>query len=327
VNAKKISLTIHSASKDELLLAQHGLKSAFGTYIECLNRQTMRAADFELVFVDTFWPDNRRIIAETPHEFVIKYVPCVHDYWLKRNLVGIASAKNSALLFAEGELVVSCDDSEIFPPRLLQRYWKHYREGYFAHAFHRRFATVRAENGSLVFPIQGDESISDSRRNHVRKGICRHQHGGWLYAGSSFALADALAMNGFNERLDGCKSLEDCEFGCRLQNLGRRFVLDPECFIWIVDHPCIYRDYLNEVITKENYGFIVANQVSKETRANHRPLRQEEIDIIDQQTLKFRQFSIDFSNPEVTVWVNYPTFNLEKERTQRLSEWYAGKYR
>src|SRR5437870_2238928 len=112
----KITATIHTASKDNFLAETHGIRSALEAYIECLDRQTFPSHEFELVVVDLFWPENRPVIDATPHRFGIKYVPCVRDFWLKRKLVGIASAKNSALLFAEGELIVSFDDAELFSP-------------------------------------------------------------------------------------------------------------------------------------------------------------------------------------------------------------------
>ncbi len=323
----KITLTIHTASRDDFLVSPHGIGSALATYVACLSQQTLSPADFELVFVDLFWPAHRAVIAALPASFAIKYVPCLHDYWLRRKLVGIASAKNSALLFAEGELVVSCDDAELFPPGLLQQYWNYYEKGEFAHAFHKRLARVGCQEGRLVLPIEGEEYVNDSRSGNVRAGICRHNNGGWLYAGSSFALADALSLNGFNERMDGCKALEDCEFGLRLQMLGRRFVLDPDLFIWILDHPAAYREYLHDVISKENHGYIAANRQFGETRANHRPLRAEELEIIDRETFKFRKFHVDFNSPEAKAWIDYPIFDLAKERQQRLDEWYAGKFR
>ena len=69
------------------------------------------------------------------------------------------------------------------------------------------------------------------------------KNGTWTYAGTSFSLEDALIMNGFNEKMDGCKSLEDCEFGSRLQMLERSFVSDKEGIVYIVDHPS-YSSYV-----------------------------------------------------------------------------------
>jgi glycosyltransferase involved in cell wall biosynthesis len=321
-----ISITIHTASKDDFLFARQGVRSALASYLDCLNHQTLDPSEFEFVVVDLFWPDNRAILDQAPHRFAVKYVPCVRDYWRNRKLIGIASAKNSGLVFSEGELVVSCDDAELLPPQFLEVFWKHYREGRFAHAVHRRLTSVRCTDGRIAFPIEGAEYVNDHRYEHVRAGVHPHDRGSWLYAGASYTLADALAMNGHNERLDGCKSLEDCEFGRRLENLGRRFVLDPACFLWILDHSADYRAYLGEMVSKDNYGFLEMNDRFKETRANHRALRPEELEIINQQTQKFRKFSLDFQDPEVRAWVDYPVFSLEEERKRRLDEWYAGKY-
>lgn len=322
----KITATIHTASPDNFLMEQHGIRSAIESYIACLERQTFSKSDFELVIVDAFWPDNRHIVHSVQHSYRVKYVPCVRDHWLKNKIVGIAAAKNSTLAFAEGELVVMFDDAELFPTHLLDCYWRHYQTGVCAHALHKRMRRVKTSDGQAAFPFQGDEYVNDHRLQHINSNRHLHNHGGWLFAGTSFALADALAMNGFNERLDGCKSLEDCEFGGRLGLLGRQFALDPDCFLWILDHKAVYADVLRTVITKENYGFIVANTRFGETRANYRPLRQDELDIIDEQTVRFRQMHIDRDLPETKEWIDYPAFSLADERERYVRKWHAGMY-
>lgn len=351
----KISVMMHSASRDNLF-ERHGIQSALETYINVLNHQTFSPRDFEFVFVDYHWPDNYHIVQNTPHVFPIKYVPCVRDYWKNRGIIGISAGKNSVICFSEGELLISLDDGEIFHDNLLDVYWNNYKRGFYAHALHKRFLKLESIGGKLKFPYTGEYAVYDHRWTQVNKDIIdserqqedrdsrlpkqkriftlgtqfqkkHHRNGGWLFAGTSYSLQDALELNGFNERMDGCKSLEDCEFGARLQSLGRKFVLDKDCFIYIVDHSATYIDQLKSLITKENFGFIAANRQTKETKANHRALTSEELKIIDEQTMKYRHFNVDWEHPDVQEWVNYQPFSLAEERERHLADWYAGKYK
>jgi glycosyltransferase involved in cell wall biosynthesis len=347
INMKpKISLMIHTASHDVFLQNQN-INSYFESVVDCLKRQTFKA--FEFIYIDTFYEDNKEkfenIIKDCP--FQIKHVPIHknHRYWFDQDCCYISAAKNTGVLYADGDLLITCDDGEYFPDDLLQRYWANYNDKFLMHAFHKRMKTIKTDNGEIVYPIDGDIYINDHRASNVATNpVYRHNYGTWAFAGSSFTLEDALKLNGFNERMDGCKSLEDCDFGTRLQMIGRQFTLDKAGFVYILDHQsygdamnCNWeskteadgqlttpvsaiepKKKINNLIAIENYGMCRCAIELIDLRANWNPLTPKHFEIIKRETIKYRNFDPfeEANKSNIEIWLKTPTFDLKKERTE-----------
>lgn len=344
----KISLLIHTASFDDFLIDQ-GIKSYFSSLVNCLNHQTFR--NFELIYIDTFYDHNKNyfneIINKSP--FQIKHVPIHHNhrYWFDKGYCYISAAKNTGILYADGELLVTCDDAEFFPENFLDKYWRHYKNsGGYMLATHKRLKNIILNGDHPKIPISGDEYINDHRLLNPKEETKEHKHGNWAYAGTSFSLEDGLLLNGFNERMDGCKSLEDCDFGTRLILLGRKFITDKNGFLYILNHPS-YGDMsstnwdgiindgndkeirvikkIENLIAIENYGVLKCAEELLDIKANSGKITQEHLKIIQRETIKYRHF--DPLSPEnkekLDIWLGTPTFNLRSEREQlrKSGEW------
>lgn len=347
----KISLIVHSASPD-MFLQDRGITSYFAALLTDLTRQTI--SDFELIYVDTYHTEQREwfaeVLAAIEPKFRVKHVPVHHEhrYWYDRGYCYISAAKNTGILYADGELCVSCDDAEFFPPGFLDRYWQYHKRGRYMHALHKRFRTVETDAGLPVYPLSGDAYVNDHRWQYVAKGVFRHRHGSMCYAGTSFSLGDALTLNGYNERMDGCKSLEDGDFGNRLQMLGRSFALDPEGYLYILDHRGYAADIdcnwvgaegegqetklvpiqlkvISNLIAVENHGMVRCGLELLDIVANKDPLTSQQLGIIREETLKYRKF--DPLAPEhaerMAIWMGTPTFNLVEQRAalRRSPDW------
>lgn len=357
----KISLMIHTASCDNFLESQ-GIPSYYEALLKNLSRQSLR--EFELVYVDTFYDDNKArfdgLISGL--NFNVKHIPIhkEHRYWFDKGYCYISAAKNTGILHSDGELLVTCDDSEFFPDTFLQRYWNHYKTGHYMLGMHKRLKNIQTENGIPVFPIRGEIYINDHRFNQLYVNdsptkkinqVYHHTHGGWAFAGTSFSLLDALELNGFNERMDGCKSLEDCDFGNRLQMLGRKFVQDKGGIFYILDHPSYSdmqpinwevgkdgqanplpaparRKKIDNLIAIENFGMCCCSLEMKETRANSVPLTERHLDIIRRETIRYRKFDpLSSENSEkFAIWKGVPTFDLRKQREElrKSNDWRWG---
>jgi len=335
----KISLMIHTASADSFLENQ-GIPSYFYALLKNLSRQTIK--QFEFIYIDTFYEDNKhRFKTYLPGlPFIVKHVPLHHEhrYWFDKGHTYISAAKNTGIIYADGELVISCDDGEFFPDDFLERYWNHYLSGKFMLGMHHRMRSIEVKDGVPVFPITGDFYINDHRFNHMHGDVYPHYNGNWAFAGTSFKLEDALELNGYNERMDGCKSLEDCDFGNRLKMHGRQFVQDRQGIFYILDHQCystvpttvadgqentvpeteIKRKKIENIIAVENYGVLVCGEQLNEKVANKHPITQKHIEIIRRETLHYRQF--DILAPEHRdkwhLWLGVPTFDLKKQREE-----------
>lgn len=323
----KITVTIHTASLDDFLSDQ-GIKSYFSSVLTNLKRQTFK--DFELIYIDTFHETNKDNFAALTKglPFQVKHVPIHkdHRYWYDKGNTYISAAKNTGILYADGELIISFDDGEYYPDDLLQRYWQYYQGGCYMHAAHRRMKSIETKDGDVSYPISGDIYINDHRYNHE---VQCHQNGVWTYAGTSFSLSDALTLNGFNEKMDAYKSLEDCDFGIRLTLIGRKFMLDPEGCVFIVDHKSYVDDprrkKINEYIAIENYGVLRASQDLNRPEANKYPIKPDELEIIKRETLYYRKFDpLAPENAEkLKVWIENPTFDLTSQRKllRESSDW------
>ena len=353
-----VSLIIHTASPDTFLWAQ-GIPLFFRALIHNLSWQSLQ--DFELIYVDTYHAETqerfRRISDSVP--FRVKHVPVhpEHRYWYDRGNCYISAAKNTGILWADGELCVSCDDAEFFPPQFLERYWHHYKErGRYMHALHKRLRSIKIDKcytGCPEWPIVGDEYVNDHRWKHVASGQPhQHRHGSLCFAGTSFSLEDALQLNGYNERMDGCKSLEDCDFGNRLRALGRSFTLDPAGHLFILDHPSyaddpahgkrpeeslgdedrqmtplppVVRKKIENFIAVENHGMYRCGTELQDFVANKHPLTEAHWKIIREDTIRYQHF--DPLSPEraanLEIWKRTPLFDLRKQREalRKSSEW------
>jgi hypothetical protein len=341
----RVSFIVHTASSDDFLSVQ-GLPSYFLALTDNLRFQTLQ--DFELVYVDTYHEENKSRFGEIASllPYPVKHVPLHpnHRYWFDKGYCYISAAKNTGILYADGQLCISCDDAEFFPDHLLELYWHYYvrTEGrMLMHALHRRMRSVSQCQGLLDNPVHSDTLYTNDHRWKSVVRTYEHPHGSLLFAGTSFALEDALRINGYNERMDGCKSLEDCDFGTRMGLLGRTFVMDDEGFLFILDHPnyadvdCGWhkepgatfdgqetslpskpRRKIDNFIAVENYGMLMCATELMDMVANKGEMTPEHMRIIQRETIKYRQFDpLAPENAEkLAVWQGTPTFDLRQER-------------
>lgn len=343
-----ISLMVHTASMDHFLKTK-GIDSYFEALTSCLKKQSFKK--FELIYVDTFCDENKKNFSEliSTLPFQVKHVKIHHEhrYWYDKGNTYISAAKNTGILYADGELCVTCDDAEFFPNNLLKLYWEEYRRGRLMIALHKRLKSVGADNGKLIMPISGHEYINDSRFEQLEnKNYKIHNIGTLTFAGTSFALKDAIFLNGFNEKMDGCKSLEDCDFGVRMSLIGKKFSMLREGYLYILEHPSYSDAVVDSIVSQklgsapksqstmkkisnfvaiENYSMIQCARKLLDLKANKGPITDRHIEIIKEETIRYRGFDPTDKNhiDNFKVWLDCPNFDLEKQRKElrESSEW------
>lgn len=336
-----------------------GIPSYFRALLHNLSFQSFK--EFELIYVDTLYEFNRehhQALIESA-SFQVKHVPIHvhHRYWYDKGYCFISAAKNTGIVYADGELVVSCDDAEFLPDYLLKAYWNHYQTGRFMHAVHKRLKNIKTTDGLPVMPIDGDVYINDHRLTSDNflgnQTVVPHRYGTLTFAGTSYSLADALHLNGFNERMDSSKSLEDCDFGIRMVMIGRELVMDRDGFLYILDHPS-YADAINvnwaepdkhtdiqvtnlephkqpytrkieNLIAVENYGVLCCAKELVEPQANKYPLTERHLEIIQRETIKYRGFDplAPENKEKFDLWKQTPMFDLKQQReeTRNSPDW------
>ena len=152
----------------------------------------------------------------------------------------------------------------------------------------------------------------------------------WYYGYSSMSLEAALKVNGYDERFDGSKSLEDCDCGNRLSMAGYTnvFLLDVNHWVIEHEHESLSRDVVapSVEVFKCNYGLYLLNKERNRWRANSDRLsladcqwgREKICPRCDNyqrclgEELEGKFYSI---NRDFDLWFNHqPVFDLREER-------------
>jgi len=124
--------------------------------------------------------------------------------WTRMGAFAPNAARNTALCYARGETIVGIDDCYVFGP--------HYFE---------RIAELASERKYTVAKLsQVDNSVAYPQRPNGP--FPADQYGGGI---TSYPLAAAIAVNGWDERFDG-GSGGDVDFFARLRLYGGEFVTD-----------------------------------------------------------------------------------------------------
>jgi len=328
----------------------------FQPTIQSLKKQSFK--DFELVIADTLHhqrPDTFKGNPFNPKHipFTIKHIPLHpnHSFWAKEKRWHVCEALNTCLLHAEGELIVRIDDcSEIPSENYLETLWQLHQSDLFPLTLHTRYRNGRqaylneeylANGYDIQTPSWEDPNekrlillktigyrkpVRDSRWEIVEANggqmIAPHN---WVYGYTAVPLKVLLKINGFDERFDGQKSLEDVDLGSRIEMAGykNKFYLSTK--LWIIEHE--HEAIPSQIIDPNkkpivcNYALYLLNRRNNWYRANTHKLSPEDINFIKQETLrppcspKPNFYQDNLEGEDFKKWLNHqPIFNLEKER-------------
>jgi len=312
-----------------------------------------RFKDFELIIVDALYGQRRSMHDFSNLPFPVKHVKPDprHSFWLGKGLWNICGMINTALLYAEGDLIVRIDDCCEIPDRdYLKKFWEYYESGLFALAMHVRYhagkpARVNQDYlksgyeakyaqmpqddiGALLRRLYGENGIvRDTRWPTVERVGRMKAPPDWFYGYSSFSLEAALKVNGFNELFDGTKGQEDQDFGVRLAlaGYGDRFLLDKD--LWVIEHEHLPAEVQSPPTFKCNLGLILWEKRRRAYRANEERLQMENCELIRDEIcpscLNYRRchgerlggkFYVE-DDPLFKEWLeNQNIFNLREER-------------
>lgn len=211
----------------------------FDPVVKTLAAQTFK--DFELVIVDMHYEKRPDWFAKNPQPFAVKHVPSSPNYWHERKRIGLCAQINRGFAWADGELIWMGGENNMFPPTLLERAWQVHRSGTVPVAW---YAVCRTEAGTPHRDCPADFNLLGFTRAHVaemdhrakrfiddrmlRTSPCHYQN---YFGYSSVPTDTAVAMNGFDELLDGQCGLSDVEFGGRLDLAGKKMTLARDLYI------------------------------------------------------------------------------------------------
>ena len=354
----EISIILTTARNDFSIL---GLPEThiLGPCIESLSNQTFK--DFELIVVDSLIDLRPKMFKGEPFNgdklpFDVKHVPVHpnHRFWLDRKMWNFNGALNTALIHAEGELIMKLDDCCQFKEDLFQRIWEEYNSGYFPLVLHTRYRgghqayyNKEYRSGGYEFtrtPGHGQEKdlekalsrvfdegdpVRCSRWPYVEKAGGRMcgaaiPHN-WFYGYSSFTLEAALTVNGYDENMDPDKSIEDVDLGSRFQMAGYKdmFLLDTD--LWVIEHE--HSTISKHAITytgkpcKCNYALYLLNLKNKRWRVNSDKLNEKDLAFIREESRRPPCsptpdfYAGDMEAELFNTWISrQPIFDLREER-------------
>jgi glycosyltransferase involved in cell wall biosynthesis len=226
----------------------------FRFQLPSLARQTMPKDEWELILVDDFPESREQKVKEFAEEngVNIKWMRSKPSYY--RTNTAIACARNTGLIYADGELCVFIDDYSWVKPQYLETMWKGYDpvRGYSligpvtaieypTEPYPEDLSTLAIKHGDTRIPV---ENIPFGVPVKWKKEWREHRRemwdcpAGWFYTSNASAPLDKIIeVNGFWEIADLTRE-EDVLMGLALERAGWkfRFFNTPESTVYHIAH-------------------------------------------------------------------------------------------
>ena len=199
---------------------------------EWLDAQTLD--EMEWVIIDDLYAQRKETVASLKTRFPIMHRP---PNVIKEGSA-FASACNSGIQDARGNLVYFMNDYVEIGPNVLERHWEIFRQWGPSVLISGQFKALpgmkQYVNRSADRAV--DAYLAESMANNQEDSIFKHgEDQKWMVAyhrhwsagvNDSAPLKLLLKANGFDERLDGEHGGQDDELGMRMVMMGSRFLLD-----------------------------------------------------------------------------------------------------
>jgi len=281
--------------------------------------------DFELVLVHRHPEEILDIVRKYGENLKLKLVSEKHSIWhdLGSEYCTISNAINTGIIWADGELLISADDCSIWHPELIGEMWKLWQNRY--------YGIPKAVK--YVLNPQKTETDRWHERTQLKYGVMKEETLYQYKPGDywmptygycfSVSLSDALAINGFDESLDGAMHGEDGDFGERLTRITNVLRRITKSKIYFFGHN--YKNVRDYRLVRDNRKFkeFIGQRPypPKRIRANTWRPTKEQCEAYKQWHLK-TYGEID-SNFDKCMEVR--TFLLKNLRRRRIKERYGSK--
>jgi len=205
-----------------------------------LGKQTFDNNDWEVIIIDDFIENRKNECLSIAKKCSVKnilYLSSKSNYWRSNSL--ISNSRNTGLIYAKGELIISSDDYEWFAPKFIEEHWKMYNEGKYTLIGGGHAVKYNTEKINEINKLYSPDAKDDIENITVRDGIS-YKHfpmfmdtrtpnnvencgGGWFYSfNASAPLNKIIEVNGFDEEFDLTRE-EDVDIGLRLEKVGCKF--------------------------------------------------------------------------------------------------------
>ena len=259
MTSPEISVLIYTAREDYPYIGKAEGWHCFEPFLRTLSDQTFR--DFELVLVDALWESRPDWFRDRPQPFPVKHVPARPNHWHELGRIGISAQINRGFAWVDGRYVWMGAENNLFPPHHLALVSELCRSGmtpvgwygiadreYAFRPFDQPIAEMGVERGTEVDTRKSCPNVSFNLHGFTRDDLgtmdhrasrfvvdpsltvtqCHHQN----YFGYSSVHTDAaIAVNGFDELMDGRMGLQDVDFGGRLDRYGCNLVMHRNLYV------------------------------------------------------------------------------------------------
>lgn len=261
VNKKmpKLTIGINTAQFDYPLTAYPDIH-LFEWTMRHIRKQTFK--DFEVVIADTLYYERSDYFEKHPEDFPVIHVPVKPNIWLPNNACAICTTKNTFLIHAKGNIIISVGDCIGFDEDFFARTIKHLED-------RKGFGVA-----SKYTLNEGDKIlVKDERDKHI---VPSHKYCVDIHGNVAMYARDWEKLNGYDEMYDGSKGLEDIDLGIRMRKARIR--------VKLIDPPIIYQHHITSKASTAKHikcshlwWHLAVKRIQKEwVTANTAPLTEEE---------------------------------------------------
>ena len=198
-----------------------------------LAKQTFK--DFEIVLVDGYYEERKETVAIWAKELglTVKHHPLPKLSYITG--LNIASNRNAALAYSEGDVVIFVDDHQVILPGFVENHVETTKPG--CATVGRQIALYRKRDNYFDCTSYSPDEFEHGDGRADLGWVGTFVHGGAFWTNNaSVWRGDAIAINGFDERYNGGTAGEDTDFGTRLTNIGVKIFFSLYAVVWHIDH-------------------------------------------------------------------------------------------
>lgn len=251
----KITFGMNTAQEDFPIVA-YPKTHIFEFLMQSLRRQTFK--DFEVIIADVHYDKRANYFDNHKENFSIKHVAVKPNIWIPNGCCAISTTKNTFLIYAQGEIVISMGDCAHFDSRFFERIIEYIENGYDV-------------VGSLYTINQGPDIVVTDQRNIESKDI----HGN-----VAMSMKNWEYINGYDEMFDGAKGVEDSDLGWRCEDVGLKIKLIEPRIIYQNHQTCKIVTNHNQLKCQDRWWHFARHRSFCGIPANTVPVTNKEFDFL-----------------------------------------------
>jgi len=278
--------------------------------IEFFRHQTFPLDEFEIVIIDGLYWNRENEIRSKAAELGLNLKYSAPRELNRKISIDHPSMRNSALVLADGELIVFFDDYQIPSPQLLSEHWKIYKKGYCCQGRQFYFDAIDFDSmpAGATLPLKKSNNPDLGYIERRMPPVTFYTHN------CSAPLKELIKINGFDERYASGNGGEDYDAGMRLGLIGNKMMYNPNALCYHMEHTSI-KIY---PACPDICGFVHEAQTKESFLKRYPTMREKHIQWIDWDDIG--KYAQNGANHDRSLIYNHPNFT-GKFSTPTLETW------